>query len=195
MSRDIDTLLDVAKSFDLSFTAFGGHLYSPSSPKGSLALSKAFNHSLEPAPRTPTSVGEAGSEPWELLSGTIKATFDSHRVDDDEKEDIVVSPGMPTGNTGMRLGLLSERHTHGSPDTKYYWSLSEHIFRYNHKNSFGSVNRLGGVHTVNESASSFSFCYRRANVFLLSDIEVDALLEMIRFFTMLVLNTDESSLA
>ncbi|KAF8998623.1 carboxypeptidase S [Hymenopellis radicata] len=161
MSRDTDTLLDVAKSFDLSFTAFGGHLYSPSSPKGSLALSKAFNHSLEPAPRTPTNVGEGGSEPWELLSGTIKATFDSHRVDDDEKEDIVVSPGMPTGNT----------------DTKYYWSLSEHIFRYNHKNSFGAVNRLGGVHTVNEN------------------IEVEAFMEMIRFFTMLVLNTDESSIA
>jgi Gly-Xaa carboxypeptidase len=35
------------------------------------------------------------------------------------------------------------------PDTRYYWKLSEHIFRYNHhRASEGPA--LGGAHTVNE---------------------------------------------
>ena len=38
-------------------------------------------------------------------------------------------------------------------DTRYYWKLSRSIFRYNHKNTVGSKERLSGVHTVNEGES------------------------------------------
>ncbi|KAJ7281787.1 hypothetical protein C8J57DRAFT_82767 [Mycena rebaudengoi] len=61
----------------------------------------------------------------------------------------------------------------GNTDTRYYWKLSRSIFRYNHKNA--PPPGESGVHTVNES------------------MNVDALLEMIRFFSTLILNADEST--
>lgn len=36
-------------------------------------------------------------------------------------------------------------------DTRFYWDLSAHVFRYNHQGSSGGSNPLGGIHTVNES--------------------------------------------
>jgi len=57
-------------------------------------------------------------------------------------------------------------------DTRYYWDLSRHIFRYNHKYAKGTFN---GAHTVNEA------------------ITADAFVEMIKFFTALILNADEST--
>ncbi|KAJ7767417.1 hypothetical protein DFH07DRAFT_1011128 [Mycena maculata] len=63
----------------------------------------------------------------------------------------------------------------GNTDTRYYWQLSRSIFRYNHKGTIGATNRLSGVHTVNEAMGA------------------EALLEMIRFFTTLILNADEST--
>lgn len=38
-------------------------------------------------------------------------------------------------------------------DTRYYWQLSRHIFRYNHRDST-SAGYMGGVHTVNECNGS-----------------------------------------
>ncbi|KAJ7281792.1 hypothetical protein C8J57DRAFT_1298553 [Mycena rebaudengoi] len=61
----------------------------------------------------------------------------------------------------------------GNTDTRYYWKLSRSIFRYNHNNA--PPLKESGVHTVNES------------------MNVDALLEMIRFFSTLILNADEST--
>ncbi|KLO11594.1 carboxypeptidase S [Schizopora paradoxa] len=63
----------------------------------------------------------------------------------------------------------------GNTDTRHYWNLTKNIFRYSHQNT-GSGGAIGnGVHTVNEST------------------DIDAFLEMIRFFTTLILNADESS--
>ncbi|KAI0352309.1 carboxypeptidase S [Trametes cingulata] len=61
----------------------------------------------------------------------------------------------------------------GNSDTQYYWALTPHIYRYNHHNSGNGTVLDDGLHTVNES------------------IDVDAFLEMIRFFTTLILNADE----
>ena len=36
----------------------------------------------------------------------------------------------------------------GNTDTKYYWDLTPHIFRYNHKATPKKL--VNGVHTVNE---------------------------------------------
>ncbi|KAI0272775.1 carboxypeptidase S [Gloeopeniophorella convolvens] len=154
--RDTDILKSLAKDFNLNFTAFGKSL----SPKdsdfaGTLTLAEAWGTALEPAPVTPTAEDSA---PWQLLSGTIKATYNSHRGLDGA-ENVIVSPGIMSGNT----------------DTRYYWDLTPHIIRYNHHNA-GSGRALGnGVHTVNEF------------------IEVESFVEMIKFFTTLILNTDEAT--
>ena len=40
-------------------------------------------------------------------------------------------------------------------DTRFYWELSENIYRYNH-DDFDKRDGLGGIHTINESLSSSS---------------------------------------
>ncbi|KAJ7224388.1 hypothetical protein GGX14DRAFT_650082 [Mycena pura] len=157
MAHDAALLVDLAERFNLSYSAFGKTISKEGAPTiGTLTLKDAYDTSLEPAPVSP--ISGAGSEAYQLLSGTIKATYTAHRAIDDSST-ITVAPGMSTGNT----------------DTRYYWELSRSIFRYNHNNMLGSKNRLGGVHTVNEAMSADSF------------------LEMIRFFTTLILNADEST--
>ncbi|KAF7356747.1 Gly-X carboxypeptidase [Mycena venus] len=159
MAHDAALLAPLAAQFNLSYTAFGKAMSLSDGPAlGTLTLKDAYGTFLEPAPVSP--IKGKGSEAYQLLSGTIKATYAAHRgLDLDAKDGIAVAPGMSTGNT----------------DTRYYWKLSRSIFRYNHKNTIGSKDRLSGVHTVNEAMSA------------------DALLEMIRFFTTLILNADESS--
>ncbi|KAJ6518628.1 hypothetical protein C8R45DRAFT_1011 [Mycena sanguinolenta] len=154
MEHDTALLAGLAAQFNLSYTAFGDALSEGGA--GTLTLKDAYGTSLEPAPVSP--IAGKGSEAYELLSGTIKATYAAHRGLALDSDGIAVGPGMSTGNT----------------DTRYYWKLSRSIFRYNHKNTVGSKDRLSGVHTVNEAMSA------------------DALLEMVRFFTTLILNADES---
>ncbi|KAJ3783939.1 carboxypeptidase S [Lentinula aff. detonsa] len=150
----VDLFLPLAKEFDLKFSTFGKTISTPETePKGSLKLTTSFG--LEPAPISPFRGDK--SAPYQLLSGTIKATYNAHR--DLSGDNIAVGPGMPTGNT----------------DTKHYWPLSEHIFRYKHHNGGSSNNPLSGAHTVNESFSA------------------DSLLETVQFFVTLILNIDESN--
>ncbi|KAG6891195.1 hypothetical protein C0995_008447 [Termitomyces sp. Mi166 len=155
-THDTELLSQLATQFNLTYTAFGKKLsVEDASSAGTLTLSDAFGTALEPAPVTPTSPDAVA---WYLLSGTIKATYNSHRSLIGANE-IIVSPGMSSGNT----------------DTRYYWDLTKHIFRYNHYNAGKKANRLGnGIHTVNEH------------------IEIDAFLEIIRFFVTLILNADEA---
>ncbi|KAG5647466.1 hypothetical protein DXG03_009397 [Asterophora parasitica] len=158
-AHDAKIIEGLAEKFNLTFNAFGTKLSkeafgAPSS--GSLTLSDAHpGTALEPAPITPTLGKEA--TPYKLLSGTIKATYNSHR-DLTGANEIVVSPGMMSGNT----------------DTRYYWDLSKHIFRYSHINA-GSGTGLGNVHTVDES------------------LGINEFVEMIRFFATLILNADEAT--
>lgn len=112
----------VAQKYDLTLHAFNG-TESPSS----ITLSHR-DTVLEPAPVTPTSLHPDSkskrSTPFAILSGTTRALYG---------EDLFVSPGIMTGNT----------------DTRYYWNLSEHIFRYGpgwDKDQEG----LGHIHTVDE---------------------------------------------
>ncbi|KAF7323581.1 Carboxypeptidase S [Mycena kentingensis (nom. inval.)] len=62
----------------------------------------------------------------------------------------------------------------GNTDTRFNWALSEHIFRYGHGNMV--IGGLNGIHTVDEHISADSF------------------VEMITFFTTLILNVDEAEL-
>ncbi|KAF9218981.1 carboxypeptidase S [Gyrodon lividus] len=158
-ARDTGLLATLAREFNLSYTAFGADISDVSAPAyGTLTLSTAFGKGgLEPAPITPT---EGDAAPYQLLSGSIKAAYNSHRgITGDDN--IIVSPGIMSGNT----------------DTRFYWKLTPHIFRYGHADGAGGGKLLSGVHTVNEA------------------IPVTNFVEMIRFFTALILNVDESALS
>jgi len=149
--RDTQILKHLAKEFNLTFTAFGSDITPAGAPTaGKLILTDAWGTALEPAPVTPTN----GSAPWQLLSGTIKATYNTHR-DIEGADNIIVSPGIMSGNT----------------DTRYYWKLTPHIVRYSHQ---GGVD-TSTIHSVNEHIGANDF------------------VEMIRFFTTLILNVDETT--
>ncbi|TFK71649.1 carboxypeptidase S [Pluteus cervinus] len=155
-AHDLELLRPLAAKFNLSYIGFDGLISEEGAPsQGTLKLSDAFGGALEPAPVTPT---DPNSAPWQLLSGTIKATYNVHRGLEGSTN-VAVSPSVMSGNT----------------DTRYYWALSRHIFRYNHSRAGNGTKVLGGIHTVNEN------------------IEGDAYLEMIRFFTTLILNADEAT--
>ncbi|KAJ2934048.1 hypothetical protein H1R20_g3051, partial [Candolleomyces eurysporus] len=149
-------LSPIADNYGITFDAFGERIVNGNSAYF-LKVDNATLRGVEPAPFSPSGPKDL---PFQLLSGTIKATFNAHRHLGDVNE-ITVSPGMMTGNT----------------DTRHYWDLSKHIFRYNHhyggKKPDPSAN---GIHTVNEF------------------IEADVLLESIRFFVTLILNADENEL-
>ncbi|GBE86580.1 Carboxypeptidase S [Sparassis crispa] len=144
----------VAAGFNLSYTAFGSRITDVDARAyGTLTLTDAFGTALEPAPLTPTGPDAA---PFLLLSGSIKATYNDHRAL--LGDGITVMPSLVSGNT----------------DTRYYWPLTQHIFRYSHTNG-GNGTGLEGVHTINEAIPIVDF------------------LEIIRWFTTLILNADEST--
>ncbi|KAI8985667.1 carboxypeptidase S [Trametes punicea] len=154
--RTVAVVQPVAARLGLDLDAFGEtvaiHAREDQESAGQLRISDAFGTALEPAPITP--MGDSG--PFQLLSGTIIGVLGaSNRTGYDKK--VFIAPGMSTGNT----------------DTKHYWKLTKHIFRYGHINSADSYN---GAHTVNEA------------------LRAEGFIEAIRFFTWIILNADESPL-
>lgn len=112
----------VAHKYNLSLHAFNG-----TETPSSITLSHPPTL-LEPAPITPTSLHSSWngslSTPYSVLSGTTRALYG---------KDLIVSPGLMTGNT----------------DTRYYWALTENIFRYGPGWDRDQVG-LGNIHTVDE---------------------------------------------
>lgn len=104
---------------------------------------------LEPAPVTPTTVNPIS--PYAILSGTTRALYG---------EQMFMAPGIMTGNT----------------DTRYFWELSKHIFRYN-PGYDPEQQGLGNIHTVDES------------------ISVKAHLNLIKWYSMYIRNMDQAELA
>ncbi|KAJ7470811.1 carboxypeptidase S [Mycena latifolia] len=156
-AHDTALLRPLAEHFNLTYTAFGDAMSDPGAPaSGTLTLTDT-GYALEPAPVTPTT----GSAPYDLLSGSIIATYSTRHSGNGDNNTVVVVPFTMLGNT----------------DTRYYWGLSPHIFRYGHGNSAGRgiEDAQKGMHTVNES------------------IDADDFVETIRFFVTLMLNADESS--
>ncbi|CCM02429.1 uncharacterized protein FIBRA_04528 [Fibroporia radiculosa] len=85
----------IAANFNLSYTAFGLSVTGDEPGYGTLSLSDAWGTALDPAPITPVSEDAA---PFQLLSGTIKATYNSHRSL--SEDGITVIPSLVSGNTG-----------------------------------------------------------------------------------------------
>ncbi|EXJ86628.1 Gly-Xaa carboxypeptidase [Capronia epimyces CBS 606.96] len=99
--------------------------FNSSSPKleNSITISP-LKGVLNPAPVTPTEVDPIS--PYTIIAGTTRALYG---------EDVIVAPGIMTGNT----------------DTRYFWDLTQHIFRYGV--GFDADAITSGVHTVNEKQS------------------------------------------
>ncbi|KAK7020387.1 carboxypeptidase S [Favolaschia claudopus] len=148
LSRDSSLVMDLAEKYNLSVTAYGEPLTPADTPTYGSVLIHAPIH-LEPAPISPID-----ANPFQILAGSIRTA----RQTGSTKDDVYVAPGMMTGNT----------------DTKYYWPLSKHIFRYGHRNMIGRG--MGGIHTVNEHVPAASF------------------VEIITYLTVLILNVDETTL-
>ncbi|KAI1100273.1 carboxypeptidase S [Jackrogersella minutella] len=109
----------LAGKYNLTVHAFNDE---PETPR-SITLNTA--HILEIAPVTPTSVD--GVTPYAVLSGTSRAVYG---------ENLLVAPGIMTGNT----------------DTRFYWDLTKHIFRYA-PGWDPEDEGLEGIHTVDERLS------------------------------------------
>ncbi|KAJ7034588.1 hypothetical protein C8F04DRAFT_1259825 [Mycena alexandri] len=150
LTRDAELTRDLAARFNLSVTAFG-ELLTPAGAASFGSLSLRAMDTLEPAPISPWD-----APAYRLLAGTIRTAF--HATRKDEEKEIFVAPGIMTGNT----------------DTRFYWDLSQHIFRYDHSNMVDEG--IGAAHTVDEH------------------IRAAAFIEMITFFTTLILNADEAAL-
>ncbi len=84
-------------------------------------------------------------------------------------------------------------YKYSSPDTKHYWNLTKHIFRYGHKGGFDAYN---GAHTVNEGEyfANEQSEYISTKHMCLPAIRAEGFLEMIRFFSQLILNSDQTDL-
>ncbi|KAI0131947.1 vacuolar carboxypeptidase-like protein Cps1 [Xylariales sp. AK1849] len=80
---------------------------------------------LDPAPVTPTDLSSLS--PFAVLSGTTRALYG---------DEVLIAPALMTGNT----------------DTRYYWDVTEHIFRFQ-PGYDPEEGGLAGVHTVDEKAS------------------------------------------
>lgn len=104
---------------------------------------------LDVAPVTPTSID--GVTPYGVLSGTTRAMYG---------EKMLMAPGIMTGNT----------------DTRYYWDLTQHIFRYVAGYEEGENILEEGIHTVDERVS------------------VLAHIRNVQWFTMFVRNMDEADM-
>ncbi|KAI0443599.1 peptidase family M20/M25/M40 [Xylaria telfairii] len=116
----------------------------------SIKLSSSHSTELEPAPVTPSTAD--GVTPYSILSGTTRALYGTS---------VLMAPALMTGNT----------------DTRYYWDLTRHIFRYGPGYDPEQSSGLDGIHTVNEK------------------ISVLAHISGVQWYSMFLRNMDEADLA
>jgi Gly-Xaa carboxypeptidase len=138
----------IARKHNMTLDGFNPsqNLTTPTTPR---RISLSAIDALEPAPVSPTT---AETEPFSILSGTIKRTL---RPLDPTEEDLIVTPYLMPANT----------------DTKFFWALSAHIYRFTPINLVENLNR---AHTVDE--------FIRASEFVREPV----------FFATLVLNADDA---
>ncbi|KXJ93371.1 peptidase family M20/M25/M40 [Microdochium bolleyi] len=123
----------IAKKYKLDVHAFPSNSSEGETPS-SITL-RDTGKALEPAPVTPTELFTSAASdsktltPYGIIAGTTRALYG---------ESMVVAPGIMTGNT----------------DTRFYWDLSRHIFRwgpqFDPSENTGGSGLPEGIHTVNE---------------------------------------------
>ncbi|KAH8878798.1 carboxypeptidase S [Thozetella sp. PMI_491] len=92
-------------------------------PESPASITLVARDVLEPAPVTPTNVDS--TTPYAILSGTTRAVYGTK---------LFISPGFGPGNT----------------DTKFYWDLTKHIFRWDPGWDPEHRDLPEGAHTINE---------------------------------------------
>ncbi|KAI7573726.1 carboxypeptidase S [Hortaea werneckii] len=119
----------LAEKYNLRLHAFDG----VEEAENSISLLPS-NTTLRVAPVTPSTLFSDEEErtptPYSILAATTRALYGA---------DMIVSPAMMTGNT----------------DTRYYWDLTRHIFRYGpgYDPDWIPEGGLGRIHTVDEKVS------------------------------------------
>ncbi|CAI5760689.1 unnamed protein product [Candida verbasci] len=110
LKSDISKVKTIADKFDLGIILNDDTIKNKT--KNGYFTIKA-NSVLEPAPITPTT-----GKVWELFSGNIRHVYEQLAFKDPKSpyfnKSVIVAPGIATGNT----------------DTKYYWNLTNNIYRY-----------------------------------------------------------------
>lgn len=104
---------------------------------------------LRYAPVTPTDTDK--TSPYAILAGTTRAVYG---------KEIIVSPGFTTGNT----------------DTRYFWDLTKHIFRFGPGYDPSVEPGMNNIHTVDEHITMANH------------------IGMVKWFTLFVRNMDETDL-
>lgn len=112
MDHFTDIALPVAVKYNMTLGVFGETVGLQGPSWGAIHLYDAFNSSLAPAV-TPTT----GSGPYELLSGTIRSTLQTHLRTDSLPTSSVVSPGLITGE--FYVSVLPYDHTDESCCRQY----------------------------------------------------------------------------
>ena len=135
---------EVAARHGLALHAFDGVEDAPSS-----VVLASSRYELEVAPVSPADGAARGA--YAVLAGTTRALYG---------EEVVVTPGIMTGNT----------------DTRYYWGLTRHIFRFAPGWDPEDGPGLGGIHTVDEKVSVLGH------------------INAVRWFLLFVRNMDEAEL-
>ncbi|KAK3947278.1 hypothetical protein QBC32DRAFT_409345 [Pseudoneurospora amorphoporcata] len=124
----------IAKKHNLTLHAFEPQDESssdttPLEPANSIILTQT-PHIIDVAPISPADPkSPSGAHtPFSVLAGTTRALYG---------EDVIVTPSIMTANT----------------DTRYYWNLTRHIFRWGPGYDEQDGPGLGNIHTVNERVS------------------------------------------
>ncbi|KAH8812753.1 carboxypeptidase [Xylogone sp. PMI_703] len=104
---------------------------------------------LEAAPISPAD----GSiiSPFSILAGSVRALYG---------KETVVTPGIMTGNT----------------DTRFFWDLTRHIFRFEPGYDPEDDSGVGNIHTINEK------------------VNVNSHINLVKFFTLFLRNIDEAEI-
>ncbi|CAE7147068.1 unnamed protein product [Rhizoctonia solani] len=140
------------KTYNLSVEAFGNDVSEGRAPfYGTIVAGTTSVTAIDVAPVSPT---DSEAKPWNVLSSSIRGAYRDSKNPKVAQGDIIVSPALMSGNT----------------DTKFYWKLTKHIFRYNHHFASDLYN---GAHTANEAYKASGF------------------VDMIKFFTTLIINADQ----
>lgn len=189
--------------FNLSYVAFDTQITTAFDEPtyGSLVLSKPVGHGREPAPVSPTD-----EAPFRILSGSVKAAYATHRGLVDGEDELVVSPGIKSGNTGALVILLvcEERRYSGSEnDTGYdrYEILLEfdeaHLpvralecWKLDEFEDARSAHDKRAYVALSTSLDHLHLDRRLPN--FATGIRVDDFIEIIRYYTTLILNVDEA---
>ncbi|GAV55239.1 hypothetical protein ZYGR_0AS05630 [Zygosaccharomyces rouxii] len=114
----------IAKKFGYGVSLNGEHLV-PETELGTIEI--IARDSLEPAPISPTS-----GPVWDLFAGTIQNVFENGVFTGRGDIDFYVATHLSSGNT----------------DTRYYWNLTRHIYRF--IASLVDESTAGTTHSVNE---------------------------------------------